>query len=65
LVTALLILVPSHGALGAAIGAVLASAVSLIMGAFWLRPAFGKGTWVTASGEARSAGENYAAHRPR
>jgi O-antigen/teichoic acid export membrane protein len=58
LLAALLILVPSHGALGAAISAVLASAVSLAMGAYWLRPAFRQGTWVTPSGDARSAGEN-------
>jgi O-antigen/teichoic acid export membrane protein len=65
LLAALLILVPSHGALGAAMSAVLASAVSLAMGAYWLRPAFREDTWGSGSGEARSAGETYVADRPR
>jgi O-antigen/teichoic acid export membrane protein len=45
LLVGLLILVPTHGPLGAAISAALASAVSLAMGAYWLRPAFRERNW--------------------
>jgi O-antigen/teichoic acid export membrane protein len=65
LLAGLLILVPSHGPLGAAISAALASAISLTMGAYWLRPAFSEGSWEGPSGEARTGEESYVADRPR
>jgi O-antigen/teichoic acid export membrane protein len=57
LLAGLLLLVPSHGALGAAISAAIASAVSLAMGVYWLRPAFSQRVWVKSPVEARRAGE--------
>jgi O-antigen/teichoic acid export membrane protein len=65
LLAGLLILVPSHGPLGAAISAALASAVSLTVGAYWLRPAFREGSWAEASAEPRAGGERYVADRSR
>jgi O-antigen/teichoic acid export membrane protein len=65
LVAGLLILVPSHGPLGAAISAALASAVSLTMGAYWLRPAFSEDSWKEPPGKARTGEESYVADRPR
>jgi O-antigen/teichoic acid export membrane protein len=63
LVAGLLILVPSHGPLGAAASAALASAASLLMGAYWLRPAFSEQTWERHWADDRT--ERYAANRPR
>jgi O-antigen/teichoic acid export membrane protein len=65
LLASLLILVPSHGPLGAAISAAVASVVSLTMGAYWLRPAFSESSWAEPPGKARTGGESYVADRPR
>jgi O-antigen/teichoic acid export membrane protein len=46
LVAGLVILVPPYGPLGAAISSALAAAASIVMGAYWLRPAFAEESWV-------------------
>jgi O-antigen/teichoic acid export membrane protein len=59
LLVGLVILVPTHGPLGAAMSAALASAVSLAMGAYWLRPAFGERNWAEElPREAQPGGES-------
>jgi O-antigen/teichoic acid export membrane protein len=55
LLIALLILVPTHGPLGAAISASIAAAASLAMGAYWLRPVFVESNWQEDRRPVRSA----------
>jgi O-antigen/teichoic acid export membrane protein len=65
LLVGLLILVPTHGPLGAAVSAALASAASLAMGAYWLRPTFDERYWAEEpSRETQPSGES-PAHHPR
>jgi O-antigen/teichoic acid export membrane protein len=45
LLIALVVLVPAYGATGAAASAVVAAAISLAMGAYWLRPALAESEW--------------------
>jgi O-antigen/teichoic acid export membrane protein len=45
LIAALAVLIPREGPLGAAVSAALAAAVSLVVGAYWLRPAFAERVW--------------------
>jgi O-antigen/teichoic acid export membrane protein len=66
LLVALLILVPRHGALGAAISAAVAAAASLTFGTYWLRPALRAESWSQEPlREGPTRGETYAANRPR
>jgi O-antigen/teichoic acid export membrane protein len=65
LLVGLLILVPAHGPLGAALSAALASAVSLAMGAYWLRPVFRERNWAEELPREPQPGGESPAHYPR
>jgi len=65
LLVALVVLVRPYGALGAAISAVVAGGISLVTGAYWLRPALAEANWRDRRASPHSREQAYVARRSR